>query len=163
MDAAASEYQERLKVVSVEIASVNQRLERLYDALETGSLQLADLAPRIKRLRERQEQLHVAQLELGNLLSDRKVELADAETVKNYVVDLHNLLEESTLVERKSFVRSFVKEVRVTGAEALMTYTIAMPPKQLSQETLVVPPIVHYGGPYKLKPRTFSKIFTLML
>ncbi len=66
--------------------------------------------------------------------------------VKNYVVHLHNLLEESTLVERKSFIRSFVKEVRVAGAKALMTYTIPMPPKQLSQETLVVPPIVHYGG-----------------
>ena len=53
------------------------------------------------------EQLHMAQLELGNLLYDRKVELADTQTVKNYVVDLHNLLGESTLVERKSFIRSF--------------------------------------------------------
>ena len=88
----------------------------------------------------------MTKLELDNLLSDRKVELADPETVKNYVVDLHKLLEESTLFERKSFIKSFVKEVRVTGAEALMTYTIPMPPKQLSQETLVVPPIVHYGG-----------------
>jgi len=147
MDAAASEYRERLKVVSVEITGVNQRLERLYDALETGSLQLTDLAPRIKRLRERQEQLRVTKLELENLLSDRKVEFADPETVKNYVADLYNLLGESTLVERKSFIRSFVKEVRVTGAEVLMTYTIPMPPKQLSQETLLVPPIVHYGGP----------------
>ena len=133
-------------VVSAEIAGVNQRLERLYDALETGSLQLADLAPQIKRLRERQEQLHVTKLELEILLSDRKVELADSETVKNYVADLYNLLGESTLVERKSFIRSFVKEVRVTGTEALMTYTIPMPPKQLSQETLAVPSIVYYGG-----------------
>ena len=71
-------------------------------------MQLADLAPRIKRLRERQEQLHVTKLELENLLSDRKVELADPETVKNYVADLHKLLKESTLVERKSFIKSFV-------------------------------------------------------
>ena len=49
----------------------------------------------------------MTQLELENLLSDRKVELADTETVKNYVADLHNLLGESTLVERKSFIRSF--------------------------------------------------------
>lgn len=88
----------------------------------------------------------MAQLELGNLLSDRKVELADTETAKNYVADLHNLLGESTLVERESFIRNFVKEVRVTGAEALMTYTTSLPPKQLSHETLSVPPIVHYGG-----------------
>jgi len=162
MDAAASDYQERLKVVSVEITGVNQRLERLFDALETGSLRLADLAPRIKRLREHQEQLHMTKLELENLLSDKKVELADTETVKNYVVDLHNLLEESTLVERKSFIKSFVKEVRVTGTEALMTYTIPMPPKQLSQETLVVPPIVHYGGARVSIGRTFSTSFALV-
>ncbi|GAG98446.1 unnamed protein product, partial [marine sediment metagenome] len=60
MDAAAGEYRERLNVISVEIDNVNQRLERLYDALETGSLQLSDLAPRIQRLRQRQEQLHSA-------------------------------------------------------------------------------------------------------
>jgi len=45
-------------------------------------MQLADLAPRIQRLRHRQEQLHAARWELENLLSDRKVELADMETVK---------------------------------------------------------------------------------
>ncbi len=56
-------------------------------------VQLADLALRIKRLREHQEQPHMTKLELEILLSDRKVELADTETVKNYVVDLHNMLE----------------------------------------------------------------------
>ncbi len=64
------------------------------------------------------------------------------------LIDVKKEHYDSTLVERKSFIRSFVKEVRVTGAEALMTYTIPMPPKQLSQETLAVPPIVHYGGRY---------------
>jgi len=146
MDAGASEYQKRLKVVSVEIAGVNQRLERLYDALETGSLQLADLAPRIKRLRERQEQLHMTKLELENLLSDRKVELADTETVKNYVVDLHNLLKESTLVERKSFIKSFVKEVEVTGDEVLLTSTVPFSPRRVPEQKVEVLSTVHYGG-----------------
>ncbi len=148
MDAAAGEYRERLNVISVEIDNVNQRLERLYDALETGSLQLSDLAPRIQCLRQRQEQLHTARWELENLLSDRKVELADLETVKDYVEDLRNLLEESPLAERRSFIKSFVREVRVTGAEVLLTYNIPLSAGSLSQETLVVPPIVHYGGRY---------------
>ena len=67
----------------------------------------------------------------------------------------------STLVERKSFIRSFVKKVRVTGTEALMTYTIPMPPKQLSQEILAVPPIVHYGGRYCTIGGTFKLTFSL--
>ncbi len=48
MDTDAGDYRERLNIISAEMNTVNQRLERLYDALETGSLQLADLAPRIQ-------------------------------------------------------------------------------------------------------------------
>jgi len=120
----------------------------LYDALETGSFKLADLAPRIQRLRQRQEQLNAARLELESLLSDRKVELADMETVKSYVEDLRNLREGSPLVERKSFIKSFVSEVRVTGTKVLLRYNIPLSVGAASQDTLVVPPIVHYGGRY---------------
>ena len=68
------------------------------------------------------------------------------ETVKSYVEDLRNLLEDSPLAERKSFIKSFVREVRVTGSEVLLSYTIPLSAGGLSQETLVVPPFVHYGG-----------------
>lgn len=61
---------------------------------------------------------------MGNLLSDRKVELADMETVKSYVEDLRNLLEDSPLIERKSFIKSFVKEIRVAGNEVVLKYNI---------------------------------------
>jgi site-specific DNA recombinase len=155
MDTAAGDYRERLSVISAEINNVNQRLERLYDALETGSLQLADLAPRIQRLRQRQEQLNAARWELENLLSDRKVELADMETVKSYVEDLRNLLEESPMAERKSFIKSFVKEVRVTGTEVLLSYNIPLSAGSPFQETLVVLPIVHCGGQYWTVPELF--------
>jgi DNA invertase Pin-like site-specific DNA recombinase len=148
MDASAGDYSERLSVTSVELESVNHRLERLYDALETGSLKLADLAPRIQRLRQRQEQLNAVRLELENLLSDRKVELADMETVKSYVEDLRNLLEDSPLIERKSFIKSFIKEIRVAGNEVVLKYNIPPSVGAPHQETLVVPPIVHYGGRY---------------
>ena len=79
-------------------------------------------------------------------LSDRRVELADAETVARCISDLRNLLNESSLAERKSFVRSFVKEVKVTGDEVLLTYTIPMLPKGTTEEKLPVLSIVHYGG-----------------
>jgi len=67
-------------------------------------------------------QLQAAKWELEALLSDRKMELADLETVTRYVEDLRDLLNESSLVERKAFIRSFVKEVKVTGDEVLLTY-----------------------------------------
>ena len=106
----------------------------------------ADLAPRIQRLRQRQGQLHAVRWELENLLSDKKVELADMETVKSYVEDLRNILEDSPLAERKSFIESSVREVRVTGTEVLLSYKIPLSAGALPQESLVVPLIVHYGG-----------------
>ncbi len=146
MDNVAGDYRDELGVIADEIAGINNRLERLYDALETGKLRLDDVAPRIQQLRCRQEQLQSRKWHLEMLLSDRRVELANLETVTLYVKDLRNLLEESSLTERKSFIRSFVKEVKVTGDEVLLTYTMPLPPQGISEERVGVLCSVHYGG-----------------
>jgi len=72
------------------------------------------------------------------LLSDRRVELAVLETVTQYVADLHNLLNASTLAEIKSFVKNFVSEVWVAGTEVLLTYNFPFPGDKLSHETIGV-------------------------
>jgi len=77
---------------------------------------------------------------LESFLSDRRVELAGPEMVKSYVDDLHNLLNRSSLTERKAFVRSFVKEVKVTG------YAMPFPSKGISEEKVGVLSTVQYGG-----------------
>ena len=146
MDGLSEGYRQRMDGLTNEIADVDRRLERLYDAVETGKIQLADLAPRIQQLRQRREQLQAAKWELEQQLSDRRVELADAETVACCVADLRNSLSDSSLAERKSFIRSFVKEVKVTGDEVLVTYTIPMLPKGITEEKLPVLSIVHGGG-----------------
>ena len=83
-------------------------------------------------------------------------------TVAGYVADLRNLLSESPLAERKSFIKSFVKEVKVIGTEVRLIYTIPMPPKGISQEAVGVPPIVHYGGPFWTRTRDLSLIRTAL-
>lgn len=67
-------------------------------------------------------------------LKDRKVEIADLETVRRYVEDLRDLLKEGAFVERKSFVKSFVKEVKVTGNEVVLTYTIPVAKDGITNE-----------------------------
>jgi len=133
-------------IVSFRGSDVDRRLERLFDALETGKVQIADLATRIQQLRKRREELQSVKFELEQELSDRRVELADKDIVTAYVEDLRNVLSESPLAERKSFVRSFVKEVKVTGDEVLVTYTIPMLPKGMLEEKLSVLSIGHDGG-----------------
>ena len=120
MDGAVRTHREELEAIHDEFVDVNHRLERLYDSLETGKVELADLAPRIKELRTRQEKLLARKVELETLLSDRRVELASPDMVRSYVADLHNLLADTELVARKAFIRIFVKEVRVTGDEVVL-------------------------------------------
>ena len=104
MDTAATGYRDRLDNVLEEIVDVHHRLDRLYDAVETGKLTLDDLSPRIKQLKERKDQLESHRWELDWQLKERKVELADIETVTRYVNDLRNLLNESEIAERKAFI-----------------------------------------------------------
>ena len=96
------------------------------------------------------------------MLSQRRVELADLEVVTRYVEDLRGLLTNSSLAERKAFIKSFVKEVRITDDEAILTYTIPLPPEGTLTEQAGVLSIVHYGGPFELKARTFSKTFAFV-
>jgi site-specific DNA recombinase len=148
MDGLALKYHQRLDSIVDGIVDVDRRRERLYDALKTGKIQLADLTPRIQQLRQRREQLQTTRWELEQQLSDRRVELADSETVARCVSDLRDLLNEGPLAKRKTFIRSFVKEVKVTGDEVLLTYTIPMLPGGVTEEKLPVLSIVHDGGRY---------------
>lgn len=91
MDVNSSDYQEELDAVLEEMNETNRRLERLYDALETGKIPLADLAPRIHDLKERIEKLQERKIQIKTKLSDRKVELANPETVKSYVTEMRQI------------------------------------------------------------------------
>ncbi len=68
------------------------------------------------------------------------------ETVKSCVEDLRNILEDSPLAERKSFIKSFVREVRVAGSEVSLSYIPPLSVGMTPRETFLVPPIVHDGG-----------------
>ncbi len=144
MDMGSKESQNELETVLEDITSTNHRLERLYDAVETGKIPLADLAPRIHELRQRQEKLLSQRIQIESRLSDRRIELANPEIVSAYVKDLRRVLEESELTEKRAFIRSFIKNIRIIGREAFLTY--AMPINGLMEEKIGVLPIVKYGG-----------------
>jgi site-specific DNA recombinase len=151
MDTASREYHRELDVVIKEIADVNRRLDRLYDSVETANLKLDDLAPRIKDLKARKDNLQARKWELEWQMKERKLELADTATVTHYVQDLRDVLSNSSLAERKSFIKSFVKEIRVTGDKALLNYAIPLPPRGLTVEEMPVLSNVHFGSAYRIR------------
>ncbi len=65
-------HRDQLDAVLKEIAEVNRRLDRLYDAIETGKVTLDDLSPRIKQLKEQKTKLESQKWELGMAIESQK-------------------------------------------------------------------------------------------
>jgi site-specific DNA recombinase len=162
-DSAMRSYNDELDTIARAVKDVNSRLERLYDVIETGRLNLDDVVVRIRELRQRQERLQTRKIEIESQLSDRKVEIADLETVLPYVYDLHDLLKEGALAERRAFIRGFVKEIRVTGNEAILSYFVPSLPEKVAIEQEGVLPTVQYSGAQWTEQRTFSLAFTITI
>ena len=127
MDGLAREQRQRLESIEGELAEVRRWLDRLYRAIETTDLDIADITPRIKEHRERQERLEVAAEEARTALSERRVRLDDAKTIAAFARDMSQYLRESDFTETKSFISSFVKEIAVGPGKATIRYTIPMP------------------------------------
>ncbi len=107
-------------------------------------------APRIHELREREKALQVTKWELEASASASKVQLADEHSVRESLKDLREMLNDSPLCETRAFIRSFVKEVRVTSNEVVLTYTMPTP-QGLLEEAIPVLPTVNYGGRYRTR------------
>ena len=114
--------------------------------MESGNIPMAGLAPRIRELRIRHEKLTERKIQVEQQLSDRHIELASPEILSRYVNDLRKLLTVSELTEKKAFIRSFVKGIKVVGDEATLTYV--MPLNGLIEQKIGVLPIVQYSGRY---------------
>ena len=52
-----SENRERLELIQAQIEEIDSRLSKLYDAIETGEFKGGELAPRIKVLSQKKEEL----------------------------------------------------------------------------------------------------------
>ena len=83
--------------------------------------------------------------------------------VTRCVNDLRNLLDESFIAERKLFIQSFVKEIKVTGDEVLLTDTMPLPPEGTLEEKMPVLYSVHSSGDRVTIGRTFELEFSLTI
>ena len=142
----SSKLKDRLDACDMEIREIQLRLKRLYDALETGKLELDDLAPRIKELTKRQDELNGTRIQIEADMVAQGVEKVDIEAVREYAKDLKNLLEESEITERKAFLRSFVGRIVVNGDEVRIEYRIPVPKNSVESIEVEVLPIVTLGG-----------------
>ena len=109
---------------------LSARLMRLFDALETGKLDLEDLSPRIKELRQQQELLLRAIVESEEAARASKVQLVDRDQVLGYVGELQSVLASGSINEQKALLKSFVRKVEKHENRAVVHYAIPVPAEE---------------------------------
>ena len=142
---AYGEEKEKLEFINTQMDEMDSRLGRLYDALETGDFNNGELAPRIRVLTQKKEELLQVKAEVEEKLRHKCVDVADPQVVRDYAIDLKNLLAKSSLTEQRSFLKSFVDRIDVDDTEVNVYYTIPVPPHNISEETVGILPFVHHG------------------
>lgn len=136
---------ERLGILQAQIAEVDSRLGKLYNALETGEFKSGELAPRIQALFQKKEELQQAKAEAEEALCFKAVDIAEPQVVRDYANDLRSLLAGSCIAEQRGFLKSFVERIELDDSEVKVYYTIPVAPYSLSKETAEVLPFVHDG------------------
>ncbi len=76
-----------------------------------------------------------------------------------YVDNLRSVLDKGTLQERKAFIRSFVRSIKVTGDDAKLSYMMPVPPEWLAEEKVRVLYSVRYGGAEGIRTPSFVDEF----
>jgi len=126
--------QAEINTLTKQINAKQARLDRLYDALESGSFDVSDLSPRIKKLKTEIDefQRHISELKL-NASAEMQIPAISKAELKRYTDDLYSLLDEGEFFERREFLRSFVKSINVDYPQVEVLYTIPLmkkPPKR---------------------------------
>ncbi len=143
---AKEQYEERLAVIDAQVEDVRRRLHKLYDALETGKLDVEDLAPRIRELKAQMDNLDEKRVDLIENIREAKVELLEASVVRAYVDDLKALLSKGSIVEQKSFLRSFVARIEVNLPQGVVNYTIPLKTQKVEPLKREVLPFAYDGS-----------------
>ena len=136
-----------MDAINAELNDINSRLSRLYDVLETGKLNLDDLASRIKELKIKKDDLLKARVQTEADMVLQGLQPVDVETIKMYADDLKNLLADCDFIRRKAFLRSFVKRITIEGDMARIQYRLPTPSEnQKMEQSEEILPIIPLGG-----------------
>ena len=105
------------------VEEVNLKLTRLYAALESGKVDIDDLAPRLKELRAEQRALGERRDRASAETNEPACMELDLAEIQGYADEMRSLLEGSAFLESKTFLGSFVRKVEFTKGEVAIEYT----------------------------------------
>ena len=120
-------FQSQIASMSGRLDELREKRRNLYTTIESGKLDHSDIAPRLKEINEEIEGLTVTLDKLqgqGNTATTMPI---TDEEMKPYVDDLRESLMKGEITERKSFLRTFIKAIRIDYPALEIEYTIPIP------------------------------------
>ena len=141
------ESQIQLETAEKQLEALRGKLGKLYNSLETGKLDVDDLAPRIKELKAQIDKLETKRNEVIEEIRAPSSLPFNAKNLKNYVQDLADLLSKGSIVLVKSFLRSFIERIVVNHPEAEVFYNIPIINNKGRTTKSEVLPILQIGSP----------------
>ncbi len=142
---------DQLDRLDTEARSVEQKLARLYSALESGKVDIDDLAPRLKELRVMQIELEDKRAEALEELDRTGDNLLNPLVMDHYVEDLRSVLESSSFFECKSFLGSFIRRIDINKQQVGIEYTVPMPTCDGKTQTNEVLHVRGVGSPGRIR------------
>lgn len=124
IQALSQDESKRVKVLDSQIRDVDARLQRLYDALETGKFSTNELAPRIRTLMAKKSELQGARDEAIEALQAKRFDIEDMQVMRGYVEDLRALLGSASILEQKAFLPRCPSSPSLTNDFSLTTSLI---------------------------------------
>jgi site-specific DNA recombinase len=112
-------------VLEGQLAELNKRLDNLYEAVESGSIPVARLAPRIEQVSQEKEALDARIAALPEAGSEPLLEIGDGD-IEAWVADLRAVVDRGSVDERRGLLRAWVKRVVADGDELTVEYTFPL-------------------------------------
>ena len=137
----------KLTTLEKQLDESKNRLDKLYNTLETGKLALDDLAPRIKKLKNEIDELEHKRNKAMEETKKPQALPFGLNTLKEYVSDLASLLKNGTILEQKTFLRSFIKRIVVNLPQVTIEYNLPIIKGKLKDKQGEVLSIGKTGSP----------------
>jgi hypothetical protein len=93
------------------------------------------------------DNLEEKRVDLIEGIQEAKMELLETSVVRAYVDDLKALLSKGSIVEQKSFLRSFVKRIEVNLPQVVVNYTPPLKTQKVEPLEREVLPFAYDGSP----------------
>lgn len=110
--------------VKREAEDIDRRLRKLYDIVEEGHIDLADIAPRIQELKEKKEEVESRLTHLREKSQVAPIPVPSREVIEPMLANLRSLLVDGERADRRRFIHSFIKAVTMTKEGVHVEYVL---------------------------------------